>query len=81
MNTGPLKGKSEKEQIAYLLLWIGDKGRDIHSTWTDISEEDVDKIQTYYDRFRAFVQPKLNPIFLDISSTIKYRAMIPLTHI
>ena len=27
---GPLKDKMEEEQVAYLLLWIGDKGREIY---------------------------------------------------
>lgn len=63
MFSGPLKAKTEEEHVSYFLLWIGDKGRDIHCTWKDISEEDAKKLETYYDRFRAYVQPKLNPIF------------------
>ncbi|XP_053389557.1 uncharacterized protein K02A2.6-like [Mercenaria mercenaria] len=30
--SGPLKGKTEEEQISYLLLWVGEKGRDMHCT-------------------------------------------------
>ena len=30
---GPLNAKSEEEKVAYLLLWIGEKGRDVHATW------------------------------------------------
>ena len=33
MMDGPLSEKSEKEQCAYLILWLGEKGRDIFSTW------------------------------------------------
>ena len=63
MFSGPLKNKSEEEHVSYFLLWIGDRGRDIHSTWKDISPENAKKIKTYYERFRSYVQPKLNPIF------------------
>ena len=40
MFNGPLKDKSEEEHVAYLLIWIGDKGRDIQATWTGISNKD-----------------------------------------
>jgi len=35
--SGPLKAKSEEEQVSYLLLWIGEQGRQIYQTWTGIS--------------------------------------------
>ena len=62
--SGPLKGKNEEEQISYLLLWVGEQGRQIRKTWTDISAEDVKKVTTFYTRFKKHVQPKLNPIFV-----------------
>ena len=37
--TGPLKAKSEEEKVSYLLLWIGDQGRQIYRTWTLSVEE------------------------------------------
>ena len=61
--SGPLKAKSEEEQVSYLLLWIGEQGRQIYKTWTGISDGDAKKLKTYYDRFKSHVQPKLNPIF------------------
>ena len=60
--TGPLKAKSEEEKVSYLLLWIGDQGRQIYRTWT-LSVEDAKKLDTFYNKFKAHVQPKLNPIF------------------
>ena len=30
---GPLKQKSEEVKCNYLMLWVGDKGREIYSTW------------------------------------------------
>ena len=59
---GPLKEKIEEDQIAYLLLWVGDKGREIHRTWT-IPEDKLKKIDFYYNGFKNYVSPKLNPIF------------------
>ena len=59
---GPLKEKSEEEQTAYLLLWVGDKGREIHRTWV-ISDEEKKMIQPHYKRFKEYVRPKLHPIF------------------
>ncbi|MET0104994.1 MAG: RNase H-like domain-containing protein [Sedimenticola sp.] len=61
--TGPLKSKTEEEQVSYLLLWVGQKGREIYKTWSGISEADAKKLDTYYTRFKNYVQPKLNPIF------------------
>lgn len=60
---GPLQEKDEKTKCMYLLLWVGEKGRDIQNTWTGLEEGDLDKLKTYYDRYKAHVLPKLNPIF------------------
>ncbi|KAK7106746.1 hypothetical protein V1264_017967 [Littorina saxatilis] len=62
MFKGPLKAKSEEEKCSYLMLWVGEKGRKIFSTWT-LSDEQQKKLQNYYDGFKAYVQPKSNPIF------------------
>ena len=50
MFTGPLKGKSEEEKVSYLLLWVGDKGRDIRHTWKDIKAVDEKKLNTFYSK-------------------------------
>ena len=49
--------------MSYLLLWVGDKGRDIRHTWTDITADDAKKLDTFYERFKKHVRPTLNPIF------------------
>lgn len=59
---GPLKDKDEATQCTYLLLWVGDKGRDIFNTW-GLSDDDQKKLKCYYDGYKSYVQPKLNPIF------------------
>ena len=50
-------------EMSYLLIWVGQKGRDIYNTWTDITDEDKSKLKTYYDRFEAHVSPRANPVF------------------
>ena len=36
---GPFKSKSEEEKCNYVMLWAGEKGRNIYSTWTLTNEE------------------------------------------
>ena len=59
---GPLKGKTEEQQCNYLMIWVGNKGRDIYNTWT-LEEDEAKKLQTYYDKFEAYVKPKSNQVF------------------
>lgn len=60
--SGPLREKREQDKCSYLLLWIGEKGRDIFNTWT-LTDEDATKLQTYYDKYTAYLTPKSNPIY------------------
>ena len=50
MFTGPLKAVSEEDKCSYLLLWVGDKGRDIFNTWT-LTEDQAKLLETYYVKF------------------------------
>ena len=63
MFTGPLKSRTEQEKCSYLLIWVGQKGSDIYNTWSDISDDDRKKLETYYERFENHVSPKANPVF------------------
>ena len=63
MITGPLESRTEQEKCSYLLIWIGQKGRDIYNTWSDISDGGRKKLGTYYERFESHVSPKANPVF------------------
>ena len=56
---GPLKRKSEEEKCNYLMIWIGDKGRDIYNTW-ELTAEEAKKLDTYYTKY---VKPKSNKLF------------------
>ena len=62
MFSGPLKNKSEAEWCSYLLMWVGEKGRDVFSTW-DILEEDSTSLEILYNKFEEYVTPKSNPVF------------------
>lgn len=62
MFSGPLKQKTEEQKCSFLLLWIGDKGRDISNTW-NLTEDDAKSLKTYYDGFSAYLTTKANPIF------------------
>ena len=42
--SGPFKDKPEEEKVSYLLLWIGEQGRQVYITWTDISVEIIGHI-------------------------------------
>ncbi|KAL6455152.1 hypothetical protein MHYP_G00364050 [Metynnis hypsauchen] len=62
MFSGPLASKKEEERCSYLLLWVGEKGRDVFNTWT-LTADERKLLTTYYDRFETYVTPKANPIF------------------
>ena len=47
---GPLNRKSEEEN--YLMIWVGDKGRDIYNTW-ELTADEARKLETYYTRFET----------------------------
>ena len=58
-----LNEKSEEEKWSYLLIWVGEKGRDIYNTWTDVTDENRKKLKTYYVKFEEYVTPKANPVY------------------
>lgn len=62
MFKGPLVMKQEEVQCNYLMLWIGEKGRQIFSTWT-LNAEEKKQLKTYYDKFSEYCKPKSNIIY------------------
>ena len=60
--TGPLKRKSEEEKCNYLMIWVGDKGRDIYNRW-ELAADEAKKLETYYTRFETYVKPRSNKVF------------------
>ena len=63
MFSGPLKEKGEPEKVSYLLIWVGEKGRDIYNTFDDITDQNRNLLATYYKRFEEYVSPKSNTVF------------------
>ena len=55
----PLKSKSEEHKCNYLMIWIGEKERDIFQTWNLTEDEEIE-LKSYYDRFEACVKPITN---------------------
>ena len=47
--SGPLKEKSEEEQVSYLLIWSGDDGIELVSTWA-LTAHTVDCFANYYNK-------------------------------
>ena len=71
MFSGPLVAKKEEEKCSYLLIWCGEKGRDIANTWIDVTEDDNKKLKTYFERSANHVEPKCN--FPSTSFTKEYK--------
>ena len=57
--SGPLKEISEEEQISYVLIWSGDDGIELLSTWA-LSAAEKKKFDTYWTRFENYLSPKSN---------------------
>ncbi|CAC5365290.1 unnamed protein product [Mytilus coruscus] len=75
MFQGPLKKKQGDEKCAYLMIWVGEKGRNVYSTW-DMSAEDQKKLDKYYENFEAYVKPKSNQVF----SSYKFQCRLQKTN-
>ena len=56
---GPLKDKSEEEQVSYLLIWSGEEGIELVSTWS-LTTNEKKKLITYWEKFEDFVVPRSN---------------------
>ena len=59
---GALNSKDEPTKCTYLLLWVGQKGRDIHKSW-NLSADDSKKLDTLCQGFERHVEPKSNSVF------------------
>lgn len=59
---GALKEKDEEVHVTYLLLWIGEKGREIYNTLS-LTEAQKKSVKDTCEAFQKHVQPKSNPVF------------------
>ena len=62
MFKGPFKKTEGEERVAYVLIWIGEKGRDIHQTW-NLSEDEQKDVDVIYEKFDEYFEPKQNYLF------------------
>ncbi|CAG2185889.1 unnamed protein product [Mytilus edulis] len=62
MFEGPLKSKNEETKCNYLMIWVGNKGRDIYSTW-NLQVAEAKLLKTYYEKFENYVKPKSNKLY------------------
>ena len=62
---GPLSDKEEEVQCKYLLLWVGDRGREIYNTW-NLSAENQKVLNTFCTKFTEHVLIRCSQ---DINST------------
>lgn len=58
----PPKHAIQEEQCAYVLIWVGNAGRDIFNSW-GLMEEDSRNIDTLLCRFHDHMAPKKNAVF------------------
>ena len=57
MFDGPLAEKTEDVKVKYLLLWSGEEGIEVSSTW-DLSDTESNTLSVYWDRLGKYVTPK-----------------------
>ncbi|XP_033745588.1 uncharacterized protein K02A2.6-like [Pecten maximus] len=62
MFSGPLLGKTEPEKCAYLMIWAGEKGRNMFTTW-NLTEDQQKELKYYYEHFEQYVKPRSNVIY------------------
>ena len=73
MFNGPLKEKEEEDKCAYLMMWVGERGREVYSTW-DRSAHDKKTLATLTTQFEEYVKPKSNIVFNRfINSNVEFR--------
>ena len=59
MFDGPLAEKTEAVKVKYLLMWSGEEGIDVSSTW-GLTDNESNTLSVYWDRFGKYVAPKSN---------------------
>ena len=62
MFDGPLKKKDEEEKCAFLMLWVGEKGRSLFQTW-NLTADQKKLLESYYKGFETYVKPTSNTIY------------------
>lgn len=48
----------DKEKVSYILLWLGEKGLDMHNSWTFTKEDDRKEPDIILKKFKNQLEPK-----------------------
>ena len=73
---GPLANKSDTEKCSYLLLYIGQHGRDIYNSWV-LTDDEKKRPKIILDKFEEYCNPRTNItmdrhiFFLEINIRVK----------
>ena len=59
---GPLQMNTEEVKCNYLMIWAGEKGRQIFSTW-NLQDDDKKMLESYYTGFKSYSKPRSNQIY------------------
>ena len=62
MFLGPLKKISDEEKAAYILIWVGNEGRDIFNSWNATPKQGQD-VEFLFANFKKHTEPKKNALF------------------
>ena len=74
MFEGPLAGKTEEIKCKYLLLWSGERGREVYNSWA-LDADQKKSLALLYQKFGEHIQPKANPIFVRYRFHCRTQAM------
>ena len=58
MFTVVVKDTNDEAKVSSILLWSGEKGLDMYSTWTFTKEEDRKKAGVIFKKFESQLEPK-----------------------
>ena len=59
---GPLAQKSEVERVNYLMTYVGDKGREVYTTFQWATPDECDELGAVCAKFDHYVAPRKNQI-------------------
>ena len=80
MFKGPLRAKNEEERCCYLMLWVGEKGRRIFSTW-DMTEAQQKVLQEYtMIGSRPTYNPSQTQFLQDTNCTARFKNQVRLSN-
>ena len=58
--TAVMTGKSEKERCATFLYLIGEEGREVYNSRLQFADDEKDKLEPLFTKFKDYCNPKKN---------------------